>query len=135
MLEQKFVVRVGMLYDFKQGKSAADPFKLCTRALERTVFREVDFSSGSTAFMTKECLDHKAEIVQQKLEELNWSILSHPPYSPDVVLSDYYFFRSMQHELTEKRVENVEEVQTWLSDLFNSKTTDLHYVGINYLRA
>jgi histone-lysine N-methyltransferase SETMAR len=31
---------------------------------------------------------HVSEMTQQKINELNWEILDHPPYSPDLAPSD-----------------------------------------------
>jgi len=38
---------------------------------------------------------------RQKLRELDWEILMHPPYSPDLALSDYHLFRSLQNSLND----------------------------------
>ena len=37
---------------------------------------------------------HVAKPVKTYLETLKWEVLPHPPYSPDIVPSDYYLFRS-----------------------------------------
>ena len=34
---------------------------------------------------------------QEKLSELDWDVLLHPPYSSDLTLSDYHLFRSLEH--------------------------------------
>ncbi|KOX68389.1 Histone-lysine N-methyltransferase SETMAR, partial [Melipona quadrifasciata] len=41
-------------------------------------------------------------ITRQKLLELGWDVLSHPPYSLDLAPSDFHLFRSLQNSLTEK---------------------------------
>ena len=38
---------------------------------------------------------HTSLVTRQKLRELGWEILSHPPYSPDIAPSDYLLFLSM----------------------------------------
>jgi len=38
---------------------------------------------------------HVAKTVQETLQVLNWEILPHPPYSPDIAPSDYHLFRSI----------------------------------------
>ena len=38
-----------------------------------------------------------AGITCNKIEELDWEKLPHPPYSPDITPSDYHLFRSLQH--------------------------------------
>ena len=35
---------------------------------------------------------HVARPAKTHLETLKWEVLPHPPYSPDVVLSEYYLF-------------------------------------------
>ena len=40
---------------------------------------------------------HVAKPVKPYLEVLKWEVLPHPPYSPDIAPSDYYFFQSMVH--------------------------------------
>ena len=44
---------------------------------------------------------HVAIPVKTYLETLKYEILSHPPYSPDIALSDYYLFLSMAHGLAD----------------------------------
>ena len=36
-------------------------------------------------------------VTRQKLRELGWEVLMHPPYSPDLALSDYHLFRSLKN--------------------------------------
>ena len=38
---------------------------------------------------------HVAKSVKTYLETLKWEVLPHPPYSPYIVPSDYYLFRSI----------------------------------------
>eukprot|EP01133_Synstelium_polycarpum_P027808 gene27808-33623_t len=46
---------------------------------------------------------HVADIVKEKLVELKWTVLPHPPYSPDISPCDYYLFRSLEHFLRGKQ--------------------------------
>jgi len=41
-----------------------------------------------------------AKETKEALLELEWKVLSHSAYSPDIFLSNYYLFRSMQHGLS-----------------------------------
>lgn len=45
---------------------------------------------------------HAAKLNQEKIKQLNWEVLPHPPYSPDIAPSDFYLFRSMQHCMKNK---------------------------------
>jgi hypothetical protein len=42
---------------------------------------------------------HAANMTKAAIQELDWEILPHPPYTPDLVPSDYHFFRSLAHNL------------------------------------
>ena len=45
---------------------------------------------------------HTYLAIRQTLSRLGWELMLHPPYSPNLVLSDYYLFRSLQSSLNGK---------------------------------
>ena len=47
---------------------------------------------------------HTSLVTRQKLRELGWEILLHPPYSPDLAPSDYHLFLSMANELGSRKL-------------------------------
>ena len=65
---------------------------------------------------------HVASRVKNKLEQLGWETIPHPPYSPDLAPSDYHLFRSLQHDLKSRRFQNEEGLKTYLKDFFDSKS-------------
>lgn len=76
---------------------------------------------------------HTAKLVKDTLKTLNWEILSHPPYSPDLAPSDYHLFASMGHSLAEQCFANFEEVEKWLFEFFASKEKKFFWDGIHNL--
>jgi len=52
---------------------------------------------------------HVAAPVKTYLKTLNWEVLLHPPYSPDIAPSDYYLFRSIAHGLFEQHFTSYED--------------------------
>jgi transposase len=38
---------------------------------------------------------HTANMTETAIQEIDWEILPHPPYSPDLAPSDYHLFRSL----------------------------------------
>jgi histone-lysine N-methyltransferase SETMAR len=63
---------------------------------------------------------HVSKMTQQKIKELNWEILDHPPYSPDLAPSDYHVFRSLRNHLNNKKFERLEEVNDAILAYFES---------------
>jgi len=58
--------------------------------------------------------------VTQYLASLGWTIVPHPPYSPDLALSDFFLFPTMKKTLKGKRFANVEEVKTASQEALNN---------------
>jgi len=50
---------------------------------------------------------HTSKMTLDKLKELKWEILLHPPYSPDIAPSDYHLFRFLQNDLNDKNFDSV----------------------------
>ena len=73
---------------------------------------------------------HVAKDVKKCLEDLKWEVLPHPPYSPDLEPSDYYLFRSMQHDLTDQHFRNFDEVKNWTDLLIATKPAEFFRKGI-----
>lgn len=76
---------------------------------------------------------HVAKAVKETLLELEWEVLPHPAYSPDLAPSDYHLFRSMQHGLEDTHFRNIEEVQKWIDDWISSKDRAFFRRGIDLL--
>lgn len=64
---------------------------------------------------------HVAKVVKDILEALQWDVLHHPPYSPDITPSDNHLFRSMTHGLVEQHFTSYEEVKNWVDSRIASK--------------
>ena len=64
---------------------------------------------------------HAALGNRQKIAELDWKILSHPSYSPDLAPSNYHLFLSLQNFLRGKKFKNEEDIKQALANFFASK--------------
>ncbi|KAG5309408.1 SETMR methyltransferase, partial [Acromyrmex insinuator] len=64
---------------------------------------------------------HTSLITQQKLRELGWEVLMHPPYSPDIAPSDYHLFRSLQNFLNGVKLASKEACENHLKQFFDQK--------------
>ena len=76
---------------------------------------------------------HVAEVVKETLKAVNWDILPHPPYSPDIVPSDYHLFRSMDHGLADQHFTSYEEAKNWVDPWIASKDEEFFKRGIRML--
>ena len=73
---------------------------------------------------------HTAKITRQKLEELGWQVLPHPPYSPDLAPSDYHLFRSLRNYLREKQFDDQNHLKSDLETFFQSRSKNFYEDGI-----
>jgi histone-lysine N-methyltransferase SETMAR len=71
-------------------------------------------------------------MMRQKIKELNWEILDHSPYSPDLAPSDYHLVRSLQNHLN-KKFERFKEVNDAILAYFESKPRSFYKAGIEKL--
>ncbi|XP_035723709.1 histone-lysine N-methyltransferase SETMAR-like [Vespa mandarinia] len=76
---------------------------------------------------------HTSLVSRQKLLQLEWDTMLHPPYSPDLAPSDYYLFRSLQNFLDGKTFTSNEEVKNHLDQFFASKDQKFCERGIMLL--
>jgi hypothetical protein len=67
------------------------------------------------------------------IQELDWEILPHPPYPPDLAPSDYQLFRSLCNNIRGVPFNNNAELQNWLDDFFTANPADIFKCGIEYL--
>jgi len=63
---------------------------------------------------------HTALSVTRYLASLGWTVIPHPPYSPDLAPCDFFLFPTMKETLKGKRFATVEEVKTALQEALNN---------------
>ncbi|UYV80921.1 SETMAR [Cordylochernes scorpioides] len=76
---------------------------------------------------------HVAKVVKETLEALQWDVLPHPLYSPDIAPSDYHMFHSMTHGLAEQHFTSYEESKNWVNVWIASKDEEFFRHGIRML--
>ena len=76
---------------------------------------------------------HRANLTQQKIEELGWEVLPHPANSPDLAPSDYYLFRPLKMFLRGKQFVEADDFENDIQHFFDSKPADWYQRGIEKL--
>ena len=67
---------------------------------------------------------HVPKVTRQKLEELEWEVLPHAPYSTDLAPSDYHLFRLLRNHLVEKRFDDEAHLKLALERFFSPSLTN-----------
>ena len=70
--------------------------------------------------------DHVTQPVLQKLKDLSYGVLPHPPYSPDLSPAEYHLFKSLENLLQEKHIHNKQEAENASQEFVKSQSTDFY---------
>ena len=73
---------------------------------------------------------HVSLMTRQKLLQLGWEVLIHPPYSPDIAPSDFHLFRSLQNSLNGRKFNSLEYCKRHLEQFFAQKDKKFWEDGI-----
>ncbi|UYV81111.1 hypothetical protein LAZ67_20000057 [Cordylochernes scorpioides] len=126
----QYFIQVGL------GQAIEDPVIVWRRTLSRIIaqpYSSIGYISNNCIVIVNEQFlifmnitiaitrPHVAKVVKETLEALQWDVLHHPPYSPDIAPSDYHMFRSMTHGLAEQHFTSYEEAKNWVNVWIASK--------------
>lgn len=64
---------------------------------------------------------HTSHKTIAKLNELEYEVLQRPPYSPDLLPTDFHFFKHLELFLRGKHYENEDSLKNSISEFINSK--------------
>ncbi|KAF2346797.1 hypothetical protein FHG87_022446 [Trinorchestia longiramus] len=76
---------------------------------------------------------HVAKMTVQKLTELGYETLPHPPYSPDLSPTDCHLFKHLSTFLDGKTFRSKQKVETTFKDFVASQPLTFYQQGINNL--
>ena len=76
---------------------------------------------------------HISLVTRQKLRELGWEVLMHPPNSPDLAPSNYHLFRSLKNSLNGVKLASKEACEDHLDQFFAKKSQKFYSDGIMIL--
>ena len=111
MTDRKLIIRASLLYEFKLGASAL------SWHLEQVLYAR----------------PHVAKMTLAKIAELNWEIMLHLPYSPDLSPTNFHLFLSLDNHM-KNRILNIEDdLKTEVHNFFQSRAKDFYKIGITKL--
>ena len=73
---------------------------------------------------------HTVLLALEKIENMGWEILLHPPYSPDLAPSDYHLFGFVQNQMRGQYYETNEALQTAVCQCLRAAGTEFYRKGI-----
>ena len=79
----------------------------------------------------QQCPTACCKLSLQKLNQLGYETLPHPPYSPDLSPTDYHFFKHLDNFLCEKCFKNLSDINNTFSNFIATRTQDFYVTGIN----
>ncbi|KAJ4446857.1 hypothetical protein ANN_13557 [Periplaneta americana] len=88
-----------LLVEFLERNATINAERYCNTPtnLKRAIQnKRRDMLNPGAIFLHDNARPHTARRTATKLQEFNWKVLDHPPYSPDLVPSDYHLFMHMK---------------------------------------
>lgn len=76
---------------------------------------------------------HVAQKTLQKINNLGYEILPHPPYSPDLSPTDFHFFKALDNFLVNRCFKTRADAEVAFNEFVASRNTDFYSTGINKL--
>ncbi|CAK9816698.1 Histone-lysine N-methyltransferase SETMAR [Anthophora quadrimaculata] len=76
---------------------------------------------------------HVARTTVDLLQHFGWDIITHPPYSPDLVPNDYHLFPKLKENLAGMRFSNDDEVKDEVLRYLNDMAVSWYDMGIKKL--
>ena len=74
---------------------------------------------------------HMAHSTLQKLNKLGYKVLSILPYSPDLLTTNYHFFKNLKNFLQGKHFHNQQNAENAFQEFIKPWSTDFYAAGIN----
>ena len=76
---------------------------------------------------------HRSSVACQTINDLQWALLPHPAYSPDIASTDCHLFHSLQNILAEQHFKTEDEVRKVIDEFIASKDQAFWRRGIHQL--
>jgi len=82
----------------KKGKTITGEYysNLLTRLDGKNLWEKSHFAKKIIIFYQDNAPAHKSVLAIGKLRDMHYELLEHPPYSPDLALSDFFLFPKLK---------------------------------------
>ena len=77
---------------------------------------------------------HKSMVAMSAVHDCGFELIDHPPYSPDLALSDYFLFPNLKKHLAGKRYESDDDAISAVEDFFEGQEEKFYVTGIQALQ-
>ena len=91
------------------------------------------WSTERAPFLSTTMPDHISQPMLQKLNKLDYQVLLHLPYSPDLSPTDYHFFKHLDNLLQGKCFYNQQDAENSFQEFIEFQSTYFNAIGINKL--
>jgi histone-lysine N-methyltransferase SETMAR len=75
---------------------------------------------------------HTARATQERIQELQWEPLEHPPYSQDLAPSDFHLFGPLKNHLGGKHFADDEKVETEVRKWLRQRSTYVYFYAARF---
>lgn len=103
------------------------------RRLEAAICEKRSEKSHQVILHHDNARPHTAKLTKSVIEKMDWEILPHPAYSPDLAPTDFHLFRSLSNAMRGISFDDDAHLKNWLEEFFSSKTSDFFKRGIQKL--
>ena len=98
-----------------------------------TKIAEKRSNHSTIRFLHDNARPHTARMTHQKLLDLGWEAMPHPPYSPNLAPTNYHLFLSLSSGMQGKTFDNPKDIDCWLNNFFAMKKEQFYAKGIKRL--
>ena len=88
---------------------------------------------GKVKILHNNTRPHSVRITKEKKLNLDWSVLLHPPYLPDLAPNDFHLFHFQQNALNNKKFSQEDQVEMFVENFLSSKPAEFYLRDINKL--
>lgn len=104
----------------EKGKTINGPYyaNLLDKVKEVLQEKRAHFQNKKIFFLQDNAPPHKSKVAMEKIRELGFEIIPHPPYSPDLAPSDYFLFPKLKESIAGHKYKSNSEVMSAMETFF-----------------